>query len=70
MIRSRDIKTIHKSPNGRFEVVYLKPLKEYHIWDALKKTGLDTKTKSKDEAITLCDKLEIFTGIIMGDKRV
>ncbi|WP_405285922.1 hypothetical protein [Methanobrevibacter sp.] len=62
----RDVKNIHKSPKGRFEVVYLKPLNEYRIWDCGKKKDIGSIIKSKEEAIDICDKLELFGEIIRG----
>ena len=62
----RDVKNIHKSPKGRFEVVYLKPLNEYRIWDTLKKKDIGSIITSKEKAIDICDKLELFGEIIRG----
>lgn len=60
----RDIKTIHKSPHGNYEVVYLKPLREYRIWDTIKKQDTGAIYHNQTEAIETCDKLEIFREII------
>ena len=63
-----DIKTIHKSPNGYYEVVYLKPLKDYRIWDAIKKQDTGSIYHDKTQAIETCNKLDKFREIVTQGK--